>query len=157
MQQVLALDLDHVHAHSTLAQLAIRRQDWPLALQHAQHGLKVQSDDEPSAVLLATAYASRNAPGDLDNAIEHLQRFVRRYPGNPKAEDYLGKLSRRQVRDQSPARPALASAHAEPLAIEHDPLWRQFAASVQAASAPAAPADSLPLLASALRQAAAAG
>lgn len=157
LQQVLALDLDHMHAHSTLAQLAIRRQDWPLALQHAQHGLRVRSDDQSCAVLLATAYASRREPGDLDNAIEHLQRFVRRYPGNPKAEGYLQDLLRRQARNQSSTRPASVPAHAEAPAIEHDPLWRQFAASVQAASAPAAPADSLPLLATALRQAAAAG
>lgn len=157
LQQILQFEPDNLHAHSTLAQLAIRRQDWPLALQHAQHGLNTEPDNGHCALLLATAYASRREPGDLDNAIEHLQRFVRRYPGNPNAETYLGKLLRRQERNQSSARPALASAHAEPLAIEHDPLWRQFAASVQAASAPAAPADSLPLLASALRQAAAAG
>ena len=157
LQQILQFEPDDVHAHSTLAQLAIRRQDWPLALQHAQHGLNTEPDNGHCALLLATAYASRGEPGDLDNAIEHLQRFVRRYPGNPKAEGDLQDLLRRQARNQSSTRPASVPAHAEAPAIEHDPLWRQFAASVQAASAPAAPADSLPLLASALRQAAAAG
>jgi tetratricopeptide (TPR) repeat protein len=94
--QVLQLDPDNLHAQSTLAQLAIRRQDWPQALAHAQQGLRIDPSNQPCAVLLATAHARRNEPGDLQTAIDELQRFVIRYPGNVKAEDYLRKLLQRQ-------------------------------------------------------------
>ncbi|MEN9986956.1 MAG: hypothetical protein RI925_2458 [Pseudomonadota bacterium] len=158
LQQILALEPDNIHAHSTLAQLAIRHQDWPLALQHAQHGLRVKPDHEPSAVLLATAYARRKAAGDLDAAIEHLQRFVRRYPGNPKAEGYLGDLLRRQARGGEGPLTEEAPLTAPSTAAETDPLWLAFAHSMQAAPAPAASSEAgrLPVLAQALRQAAAA-
>ena len=96
MQQVLQLDPDNLHAHSTLAQLAIRRQDWSQAFSHAQQGLRIDPADQASAVLLATAHAWRNEPGDLQTAIEHLQRFVTRFPGQVKAESYLRRLLQRQ-------------------------------------------------------------
>ncbi len=158
LQQILALEPDDVHAHSTLAQLAIRRQDWPLALQHAQHGLRVAPENGHCALLLATAYARRNAAGDLDAAIDYLLRFVRRYPGNPTAETYLGKLLRRQARGGEAPLTEEASLTVQSTAAETDPLWLAFAHSMQAAPAPAASneAGRLPVLAQALRQAAAA-
>ncbi len=136
LQQVLQLEPDSLHAHSTLAQLAIRRQDWDSALFHAQQGLRIDAEHEPSALLLATAYARRNAPGDLDSAIEHLQRFVTRYPGNLNAENYLGKLLKRQ---QQAAQGKLvagdddAATQPSPKAApqETDAAWLAFQASLQ--------------------------
>jgi tetratricopeptide (TPR) repeat protein len=136
LQQVLQLDADNLHAHSTLAQLAIRRQDWDGALFHAQQGLRVDAANEPCAMLLATAYARRNAPGDLDCAIEHLQRFVTRYPGNPNADGYLRVLLKRQ---QQAAQGKLvagddgAATQPSPKAApeETDAAWLAFQASLQ--------------------------
>lgn len=134
LQQVLQLDPDHLHAHSTLAQLAIRRQDWPLALAHAQQGLLIDPSNEASAMLLASAYARRNEPDDLQTAIDHLQRFVTRYPGNVKAEGYLRVLLQRQQLAAPGRLPAFeddekhaVTATAHP---ETDPAWRAFAGSI---------------------------
>jgi len=168
LRQVLQLNPNNLYAHSALAQLAIRRQDWPQALEHAQRGLQIDPDNEACAVLLASAYARCNEPGDLTTAIEHLRRFVNRYPGNLKAKDYLDKLVRRQERatqgkrldlddEEEPARP-------ETLLPETDAAWRVFAESIQAwtagGDAPAADGDwdgrVLPLP-QALRQAVARG
>lgn len=135
LDQVLQLDRESVHAHSTLAQLAIRRQDWPVALHHAQEGLRIEPDDQSCAVLLASAYAWRNQSDDLQTAIDHLQRFVSRYPGNVNAEDYLGNLLNRQrlaaqgrlaaqEDEEAPTAPAAAPA-------ETDAAWSAFAASIQ--------------------------
>lgn len=134
LRQVLLLDPDHLHAHSTLAQLAIRRRDWDPALDHARRGLRIDPSDSASAVLLATVYARRNGPDDLQTAVEELQRFVNRYPGNPPAEDYLGKLLRRQHAMGQPLaheeyeEGANVVTSAQP---ETDPAWRAFADSVR--------------------------
>lgn len=134
LRQVLLLDPDHLHAHSTLAQLAIRRQDWDQALDHAGRGLRIDPSDGHSALLLATAHARRNGPDDLQTAIEELQRFVNRYPGNPTAEDYLGTLLRRQ---QALAQPLAHEEDKEDANVvtsaqpETDPAWRAFADSVR--------------------------
>lgn len=161
LQQVLELNPKDLHAHSTQAQLAIRRQDWHAALRHAQEGLRIKPDDQPSALLLATAYARRSGPDDLTAAIDHLQRFVSRYPGNLNAEDYLGKLLNRQQRavqgrlapweyEEAPAAPVAAP-------VESDAAWRAFAASIQTWITPdstvAAPDDRLLPLPQALGQA----
>ncbi|MFA7241986.1 MAG: tetratricopeptide repeat protein [Sulfuricellaceae bacterium] len=164
LQQVLQLEPDNLHAHSTLAQLAIRRRDWSQALTHAQQGLRIDPGDGTSAVLLATAYAWREAPGDLPAAIDHLQRFVTRYPGQVNAEGYLRTLLQRQqwaaqgrlstyADDEEPAR-------ADRVSPETDPVWRAFAASVRAGADVAAPGaaatlptDRAPLLPQALQQA----
>lgn len=134
LRQVLQLAPNDLYAHSTLAQLAIRRGDWELALSHVRHGLRVDPSNGPNAVLLATAHARRNAPGDLQTAIEELKRFVTRYPGNPKAESYLGTLLRRQQAQGQALDPeedeeaAGVVTAAEP---EIDPAWRAFADSVR--------------------------
>ncbi len=137
LRQVLQLAPNDLHAHSTLAQLAIRRQDWPQALAHAQQGLRIDPGDEACAVLLATAYARRNGPDDLPTAITDLQRFVRRYPGNLNAEGYLGDLLRRQKLaaqgqrasfeedEEKPARP-------DSLPPETDAAWCVFAETIHA-------------------------
>ncbi len=137
LQQVLQLDPENLHAFSTLAQLAIRRRDWPEALAYAQAGLRIEPGSESCAVLLATAYARRNEGDDLQTAIEHLQRFVSRYPGNVNAEGYQRNLLNRQ---QLAAQGRLASLDNEEsvsqataaTAMETDPAWRAFYASIQA-------------------------
>jgi hypothetical protein len=143
LQQVLQLDPDHLHAHSTLAQLAIRREDWPQALAHAQRGLHVDPADGACALLLTTAYARRNEPNDLQTAIDHLQRFVTRYPGRHlQTEDYLSKLLQRQ---QLMAQGQLSAfedneepAGTNTVRPETDSAWRAFAESVNAWVAAAA-------------------
>ena len=88
-----------------------------------------------------------------------MQRFVRRYPGNPKAEGYLGDLLRRHARgEEGPLTEEAPPLTVQSAAAETDPLWLAFAHSMQAAPAPAASneAGRLPVLAQALRQAAAA-
>lgn len=140
LQQVLQLDPEHLHAFSTLAQLAIRRRDWGAALAHAREGLRIEPDNEPCAMLLATAHARRNEGDDLQTAIDHLQRFVTRYQGKVRVEDYLRSLLNRQSlaaqgrlanldEDEAPAAP--------PAPAETDPAWRAFADSLHAAAAPA--------------------
>lgn len=135
LQQVLKLDPNHRHAHSTLAQLATRNGDWSLALTHAKEGIRIDPSDSASAVLLASAYARRNEPQDLQTAIEHLQRFVIHNPGKLKAEDYLRKLVQRQrlalkgeqtgyYQDKEES----ASTNTAP--SESDPAWRAFAESI---------------------------
>lgn len=135
LRQVLRLDPEHLHAYSTLAQLAIRAGDWPEALSHAQGGVRIDPADEASAVLLAAAYARRGEPGDLENAIEHLQRFTTSYRGQLKAEDYLRKLQqRRQPTFQGPITEHLNSAQAidtKWAVLEADPAWRAFAESIR--------------------------
>lgn len=137
LQQVLALDPDHLHAYSTLAQLAIRRRDWDTALAHAARGLRIDPGNEHSAMLLASAYARRAGPDDLQTAIDQLQRFVERHPGNVIAEGYLPKLLLRQQRvgqvqfrpmdDDEDAAFAPSSAAIKP---ETDPAWSAFAESI---------------------------
>jgi len=136
LQQVLQLDPDHLHAYSTLAQLAIRDQDWTAAFDYAQRGLLIEPSDQACAVLLATAYARRNQADDLPTAIDQLQRFVLKYPGNPNAEGYLQKLQHRQqlaeqgqwIDFEDDAEPA-----PEPRAVasEHETAWLAFAESIQ--------------------------
>ncbi|MBS4050939.1 MAG: tetratricopeptide repeat protein [Methylomonas sp.] len=134
LQQVLQLDPDHLHAYSTLTQVAIRDQDWAAALGYAQRGLQIEPSDQACAVLLATAYARRNQAGDLPTAIEHLQHFVQKYPGNLKAEDYLKKLLHRRQRAgqwidfEDDAEPAPESRAA---VAEHETAWLAFAESIQ--------------------------
>lgn len=153
LQQVLQLDPNHLHAHSTLAQLAIRRRDWTAALEHAQNGLRVDAANGVCAVLQATAYARRNGPDDLQTAIDQLQRFVTRYPNNHNAEDYLRKLLQRQQKSAqgrlTPFEDDAAPTHSAPSSTETDPAWLAFAESIHtwvAASTapqpqPSAPAD----------------
>ncbi|OGU23277.1 MAG: hypothetical protein A2580_01640 [Hydrogenophilales bacterium RIFOXYD1_FULL_62_11] len=135
LQQVLQQDPEHLHAYSTLAQLAIRRQDWAQALDQAQHGLRIDPANAPCSLLLATTYARRNGPGDLQTAIEHLQRFVTRYSGNAKSEDYLQELLQRQ---QSAAQGQLPTnednkqpSSTDIVQPETDLAWRAFAESIR--------------------------
>lgn len=148
LQQVLALDPNHLHAHSTLAQLAIRRRDWDQALQHAQNGLSVEPSNQSSAMLQATAYARRAGPDDLQTAIDQLRRFVNRYSGDLKAEDYLRKLLQRQQGLSQGQRRNFEEDESTdttdtPSRPETDPAWAAFAEStrtwVAAAAAPEAP------------------
>lgn len=147
LQQVLALDPGDLHAHSTLAQLAIRRHDWDQALLHAQKGLSAEPGNQPCAVLQACAYARRAGPDDLQTAIARLQPFVARYAGNLKAEDYLRELLQRQ---QGLSQGQLRSFEEDepsdtpntPHRPETDPAWAAFAESIRswvaAAAAPQA-------------------
>jgi cytochrome c-type biogenesis protein CcmH/NrfG len=142
LQQVLVRDPENLHAHSTLAQLAIARKDWHAALAHAQAGLRVEPDNGACAVLQATAYARRADPDDLQTAIDLLKRFVERYAGNTKAEAYLGKLLQRQQRmsqgqlrdfedDKASTTPTVTPA-------ETDPAWTAFADTIRSWLAAAA-------------------
>lgn len=136
LQQVLQLDPEHLHAYSTLAQLAIRHQEWPLALAHAQAGLRIEPSDGVCAVLLATAHSRRNEGDDLQTAIDHLQRFVGRYPGNVKAQSYLSTLLNRQqlaAQGQSTSFDNEESVGQTSVTtvIEADAAWRAFAESIQ--------------------------
>lgn len=170
LQQVLRQDPDNLHAHSTLAQLAIRRQDWREALDHAQQGLRIDPGHSPSAVLLATAHARRNGPDDLQTAIDHLQRFVTHHSGQVNAESYLRKLLQRQQLAAQDQRTAFEDdeepASADTDSLETDPAWRAFAESIRswcaastAVNAPvlstddALSTDRMPPLPQALRQA----
>lgn len=134
LQQVLQLAPDNLHAHSTLAQLAIRRKDWAQAMNHAQQGLRIDLGNEASAVLLAQAYARRNAPGDLQTAIDHLQPFVIRYRGNV-AKGYLHVLLQRQQLAEQGQLAALKDdeepANVEAAPAETDPAWLAFAESIR--------------------------
>lgn len=136
LQQVLQLDPENLHAHSTLAQLAIRRKDWAQALSHAQQGLRIDPSNGASAVLLAQAYARRNEPEDMRTAIEHLQHFVTRYHGNMNAEGYLRDLLQRQQLAEQGRLAALKddeeSASMEAAPAETDPAWLAFAESLRA-------------------------
>lgn len=135
LQQVLQLNPDNLHAHSTLAQLAIWREDWAQAFSHAQRGLRIDPSDGHSAFLLAKAYAQRNEPGDLRTAIEHLQRFVTRYRGNVRCEDYLHKLLQQQQLAEQGQLTALKddeeSTRMEAAPAETDPAWLAFAESLR--------------------------
>lgn len=144
--QVLQLDADNLPAHSTLAQLAIRRQDWPVALHHAQEGLRIDPDDARSAVLLATAYSWRRESGDLQLAIDHLQRFVVRHPHEMRTEDYLRTLIRRQEM-AAQGKQAVFEDEEQPTVIqsqrsEEDFAWIDFAESIRAWIASGASNDS---------------
>lgn len=152
LQQVLQLDPNNLHTHSTLAQLSIRRKNWPQALHHAQQGLQIDPSNEACAKLLAQAHARRNESGDLQTAIEHLQRFVSRYRGNVDAESYLRKLLQRQQLMEQHQLAALKDDD-EPVSMEAapaetDPAWLAFAESLHAspsgsasAAAPTGEAD----------------
>lgn len=141
--QVLQLDPDHLHAHSTLAQLAIRSRDWSQALFHAQQGLRIEPNDEASALLLANAYARRNEADDLETAIGLLQRFVARNSGQTNAENYLRKLLKRRESaaqgQSSPLEDEAEPAGGETVAMETDPAWQAFAESIRAWTSGAAP------------------
>ena len=146
LQQVLQLDPDHLHAYSTLAQLAIRRGDWHQAMDHAQNGLRIDPSHGASAVLLATAYARRNGPDDLQTAVDHLQRFVTHYHGQVQAEGYLGRLLLRQ---QLAAQGQLTAheddeepASADTARLDTDPAWRAFAESIRSWAAASTAGDS---------------
>ena len=122
----------------------MRHHDWPAALRHAQDGLKADPSDESCAVLLASAYAHRHEPGDLLTAIEGLRRFVARYPGNLKSEDYLRTLLQRQKKAELGT---LSTLEDEPNGqttvapqAETDAAWLAFAHSVRAWATPAAQA-----------------
>lgn len=141
LQQVLELEPDNLHAHSTLAQLAIARKDWHAALAHAQAGLRVEPGDQSCAVLQATAYARRAELDDLQTAIDLLKRFVERYAGNTRAEDFLGKLlHRQQLRAQGRHLPLEdeESSVTPSTTPETDPAWTAFADTIRSWLAAAA-------------------
>ncbi|MGB3424295.1 MAG: hypothetical protein WBF84_11975 [Castellaniella sp.] len=135
LQQVLRLDPEHLHAHSTLAQLAIRQSDWEAALNHARNGLRIDPHDDHCVLLLANAQARRNEPGDLQTAIDELQRFVTRHPGSRITEGYLRNLLLRQQRGNNAFAPEEEdkTTNATPsLPAETDSAWQAFADSVLA-------------------------
>ena len=131
LQQVLRLNPEDLHAHATLALLAIRHGNWPLALWHAQAGLRIEPHNGVCAVLLATAHARRNEGDDLQTAIDHLQRFVDRYAGNVKAESYLRKLLNRQQLGKNFDNEESVGQTSAATSIETDAAWRAFAESIQ--------------------------
>ena len=147
LQKVLQLNPDNLHAHSTLAQLAIRREDWPQALTHAQRGLQIDSGNQSCALLLASAYERRNGTDDLQAAIDHLQHFVHRHPGQVNAEGYLCDLLQRQQLAAQGQMPAFEDHEEEPASTytvrpETDSAWRAFAESINAWVAISASGDS---------------
>lgn len=136
LQQVLQLDPDNLHAYSTLAQLAIRREDWAQALHHAQQGSRIDPSNWAPAMSLAQAYARRNEPGDLQMAIEHLQHFVTRYRGDVDAEGYLRNLQQRQILVEQGQLAAFkdddeSATNMETAPAETDPAWLAFAESLR--------------------------
>lgn len=153
LQQVLQLDPNNLHAHSTLAKLAIRRKDWPTALEYAKSGLDVDAANQSCAVLQASAYARRNGPNDLQTAIDQLQHFVTHHPNNRNAEDYLRDLRQRQQKSiqgrLTPFDDDATPTHSAPSSTETDPAWLAFAESIRTwvaastapQSQPSAPAD----------------
>jgi len=135
LYQVLQMNPDDIHTYGTLAQLAIRCGDWPQALDHAQHGLRIDPADQVCSLLLASAYARRNGPDDLQMAIDHLQRFVTHYSGNLTAESYLRTLLQRQ-QSVSQDQPLLFEGDEEAASLcidypETDPAWRTFSESIR--------------------------
>lgn len=162
LQQVLQLNPENLYAHSTLAQLAIRRGDWPQALAHALDGLNIDQSNEASAVLFATAHARRNEGDDLQTAIDHLRRFIDRYSDNANAKSYLAGLLKRQQLAEKNRLPnfdneeSLGQTSAA-TSIETDAAWRAFAESIQTWIHPSAsrppPDDRLLPLPQALEQA----
>ena len=159
LQQVLQLDPDNLHAHSTLAQLALHHRDWPTALHHALEGLKAEPSNGHCALLLATTYARRQESGDLPLAIERLERFVKHYPGNIKAENYLRNLQQRQrkaAQGRLPPWEGEGEADAqptEPQPPETDTAWLAFAQSLSAVPVTAADAERVLPLPQALHRA----
>lgn len=167
--KVLHLDPDNLHTYSTLAQLAIQAGEWSAALRYAQGGLQVDPSHEASAVLLATAYARRGETGDMDTAIDHLQRFTSPNRGQLNAESYLHKLQQRQQSSwQAEASELDHDEHSSITAsadAEADPAWQAFAESIRAWASgedavpqtgdDGASIDRLPPLPEALKQAAA--
>lgn len=110
LREVLRIDPRDLHAFSTLAQLATRAGNYAKAISLMQQALALDPTNGVCAVLQAQAYSRRNAPGDLDMAIDGLQRYVVTNKGNLIAERYLGVIVRRK---QSPA-------HAEQAVLEED-------------------------------------
>lgn len=157
LRQVLDLDPEHLHAHSTLAQLAIRDEYWPSAIEHAQHGLNIAPENGHCTVLLANAYARRNGPGDMEMAIAKLRKYTTNYPGNPEVEGYLGRLLNRTGKASAPVRHLNSQSKntAPQFPAETDPAWHSFAASLQDQRTPnTANPVRLPLLPEALHDAA---
>ncbi len=135
LQQVLQLDSENLHALSTLAQMAIRREDWPQALELSQKGLQIDPSDAACTLLLASAYARRGKQGDLQTAVEQLQRYNNRYSTNKSVENYIRRLQKRLVQgsswyieDEKP------KAH-EIVVPETDPAWLGFVESIRSWSA----------------------
>lgn len=134
LTEVLELDPGNLHAYSTLAQVAIDSKDYGTALLRTQQALKIDPSNQPSAVLQAQAYARRNEAGDLDLAIDGLQRFVSQHKGQVNAEGYLKNLlARRHSTSQSNANEIFQIDSAQPVATETpetDPAWVAFAQSL---------------------------
>ena len=147
-QQVFAIDPSNLHAHSTLAQLAIDRGDWNGALTHAKNGLQVDPDDESCAVLQASAYEQRDGPGDLQTAIDQLQQYLKRNPNKQKAKDYLNYFRKRQQHPKQ-VRQDFSKVEAGDTGSgiadrpETDPAWTAFAESINTWVAATAPSSSI--------------
>ena len=136
LQQVLAIDPSNLHAHSTLAQLAIHRDDWNRALTHAKNGLQVDPDNESCAVLQADAYERRAGPGDLQTAIDQLQQYLKRNPNKQTAKDYLNYFLKhqqhpKQVRQDFFKVEAGDTGSGIADRPETDPAWTAFAESIK--------------------------
>ena len=148
LQQVLAIDPSYLHAHSTLAQLAIHRDDWDRALTHANNGLQVDPDNESCAVLQAAAYKRRDGPGDLQTAIDQLQQYLKRNPNKQTAKDYLNDLLKRQQHPKQ-VRQDFFKVEAGDTGSgiadrpETDPAWTAFAESINTWVAATAPSSSI--------------
>ncbi|AJK45300.1 tetratricopeptide repeat protein [Burkholderia plantarii] len=135
LKQALLLDPENLHAHTTLAKLARERRDWDKALKHAREASRIDPSDAPNTLVMASVYARRNEPLDLQTAIEELQRFVSRYPSSPKIEGYLQNLLRRQQgNDQYTVLEEKEEATDSSTTPEIDPVWRAFADSLRPGS-----------------------
>ena len=147
-QQVFAIDPSNVHAHSTLAQLAIDRGDWNRALTHANNGLQVDPDNESCAVLQAAAYKRRDGPGDLQTAIDQLQQYLKRNPNKQTAKKHLNDFLKRQQHPKQVSQDfskVEAGDTGSGIADrpETDPAWTAFAESINTWVTATAPSSSI--------------
>jgi cytochrome c-type biogenesis protein CcmH/NrfG len=135
LEQVLQMDPSNLHAHSTLTQLSIRRKDWKAAIESAKSALEIDPSNARSALLLASARSRRGEEGDLQAAIDQLQLYVGRYPGQAIVQGYLAKLLQRQQSARLGRR--TAPEEEEPLGDsvqvqdEKHPAWVAFEESVR--------------------------
>ena len=139
LREVLRIDSRNLHAFSTLAQLATRAGNYAEALSLMQQALAIDSTNEACAVLQAQAYYRRNEPGDLEMAIDGLQRYVTTNKGNLIAERYLNDFVSRK---QSPTHAGQAVLEKDDPSLkirdekpETDLAWLAFSRSVADVSA----------------------
>ncbi len=133
LHQVLHLDPENLHALSSLANLAIRHEKWPEAIQYAERGLCIDSNNVPCALSLAAAYSRRNEPGDLQFAVDYLKRFDIRNPFDQGIQRSLRNLESRDKFGEGQIayfREVNEDISPQLVSREQDPAWQTFAESL---------------------------